>query len=246
MGGSGQGGAHGSENPYVSRGGLKLRHALEVFGVDPAGWWCADLGCSTGGFTDCLLQAGAARVYAVDTAYGELAWRLRQDERVAVMERTNALHAEVPADVAERGGVDLVVIDLGWTVQSRAIPAALRWVVPGRGPGARAGVAGDRGGEDEAQVGGGASRLAPGARSEQETGAARRIITLVKPHYEVEKGELGAGGVLDAGRAEEVAGTVRDSMGAMGVRVAGFVESPILGGKKGKGNREWLVMVEAG
>src|SRR5262245_635720 len=96
--------------PYVSRGGLKLRHALDEFGVDVKGLACADLGCSTGGFTDCLLQAGAARVYAVDTAYGQLAWKLRQDSRVVVMERTNALYAEPPAP---GGLVDLVVADAG-------------------------------------------------------------------------------------------------------------------------------------
>lgn len=114
---------------YVSRGGLKLRHALNEFGIDPRGWTCADLGCSTGGFTDCLLQAGAARVYSVDTAYGELAWSLRQDGRVVVLERTNALHAEPPPEAGE--GVDLVVIDLGWTKQDKAIPAALCWLKPG-------------------------------------------------------------------------------------------------------------------
>jgi 23S rRNA (cytidine1920-2'-O)/16S rRNA (cytidine1409-2'-O)-methyltransferase len=117
-----------SDNPFVSRGGLKLRHALGEFGIDPAGLTCADLGCSTGGFTDCLLRAGAARVYAVDTAYGELAWSVRTDPRVRVMERTNALHAEPP-----EGGVDLVVIDLGWTKQALAVPAALRWLKPGGG-----------------------------------------------------------------------------------------------------------------
>ena len=119
---------HDDGPSYVSRGGLKLRHALDAFALDPTGLWCADLGCSTGGFTDCLVQAGAARVYAVDTAYGELAWSLRQDERVVVMERTNALHAEPPADVRTRGGVDLVVIDLGWTTQDRALPVAERWL----------------------------------------------------------------------------------------------------------------------
>ncbi|MEM7754457.1 MAG: SAM-dependent methyltransferase [Planctomycetota bacterium] len=113
---------------FVSRGGLKLHHAIAHFALDPSGLWCADLGCSTGGFTDCLLQAGAERVFAVDTAYGELAWKLRQDERVEVLERSNALHVEVPAEVTTRGGVDLVVIDLGWTAQRRAIPAALRWL----------------------------------------------------------------------------------------------------------------------
>ena len=114
------------ENPYVSRGGLKLRHALDTFGIDPTGLRCADLGASTGGFTDCLLQAGAATVYSVDTAYGEFAWKLRNDSRVRVIERTNALHAELPDDLDD--GVELVVIDLGWTRQERAIPAALRWL----------------------------------------------------------------------------------------------------------------------
>ncbi len=115
---------------YVGRGALKLEHALGEFAIDPAGYVCADLGCSTGGFTDCLLQHGGARVYSVDTAYGQLAWKLRNDTRVVVMERTNALHAEPPEDVSAAGGVDLVVIDLGWTRQDKAIPAALRWVRP--------------------------------------------------------------------------------------------------------------------
>ncbi len=111
------------EHPYVSRGGLKLQHALESFGLDVAGLDCADLGCSTGGFTDCLLQRGARSVICVDTAYGQLAWKLRSDERVSVMERTNALHAEPTED-----RVDLVVMDLGWTPQRLAIPAASRWL----------------------------------------------------------------------------------------------------------------------
>jgi 23S rRNA (cytidine1920-2'-O)/16S rRNA (cytidine1409-2'-O)-methyltransferase len=107
---------------FASRGGLKLDAALTRFGIDVAGRVCVDLGCSTGGFVDCLLQRGAAKVHAVDTAYGELAWKLRQDPRVVVMERQNALHAEPP----EPCGV--VTLDLGWTKQERAIPAALRWL----------------------------------------------------------------------------------------------------------------------
>jgi len=110
---------------YVSRGGLKLRHALDTFKLSVSGLTCADLGASTGGFTDCLLQAGAAKVYSVDTAYGEFAWKLRNDPRVVVVERTNALHAVPPA-----GGVDLVVADLGWTPQRLLIPAALTWIRP--------------------------------------------------------------------------------------------------------------------
>ena len=112
--------------PFVSRGGLKLRHALDVFAIDPAGLVCADLGCSTGGFTDCLLQAGASRVFAVDTAYGQFAWKLRTDSRVVLFERANAMHTDPPSEVGE--GVGLVVIDLGWTRQAKAIPAALRWL----------------------------------------------------------------------------------------------------------------------
>lgn len=110
--------------PYVSRGGLKLRHALDTFALDVKGLTCADLGCSTGGFTDCLLQAGAAKVHAVDTAYGQLAWTLRKDPRVVVSERTNALHA-APSPVS------LVVCDMSWTPQRLVIPAALRWLAPG-------------------------------------------------------------------------------------------------------------------
>lgn len=117
--------------PYVSRGGLKLQHGLREFRVDVKGLVCADLGASTGGFTDCLLKHGAARVYSVDTAYGELAWALRTDPRVVVIERANALHTAPMKEVADAGGVDLVVIDLGWTKQQFAIPAALKWLKPG-------------------------------------------------------------------------------------------------------------------
>src|ERR1041384_316105 len=109
---------------FASRGGLKLRHALDEFGLDVRGLACADFGANVGGFTDCLLQAGADRVFAVDTGDGNLAWTLRNDPRVIVMERTNALHAEAPAPV------DLIAIDLGWTPQRHAIPGALRWLKP--------------------------------------------------------------------------------------------------------------------
>lgn len=109
--------------PYVSRGGLKLAAALDAFSLSVEGLTCADLGCNVGGFTDCLLQRGAAKVFAVDTGYGTFAWKLRNDPRVIVMERTNALYATPPD-----GGCDLVVIDLGWTRQSKAIPAARKWL----------------------------------------------------------------------------------------------------------------------
>jgi 23S rRNA (cytidine1920-2'-O)/16S rRNA (cytidine1409-2'-O)-methyltransferase len=114
-----------TEGKYVSRGGEKLAAAMDAFGLDVRGGRCADFGCNVGGFTDCLLRRGAAQVYAVDTGYGELAWRLRQDGRVVVMERTNALHCDPPARV------DLVAIDAAWTPQERTVPAAARWLAPG-------------------------------------------------------------------------------------------------------------------
>jgi 23S rRNA (cytidine1920-2'-O)/16S rRNA (cytidine1409-2'-O)-methyltransferase len=119
--------SHVAPNLFASRGGLKLAAALDAFAINPAGFTCADLGCNVGGFTDCLLQRGAGRIYAVDTAYGQLAWKLRQNPCVTVLERTNVLHFD-PAALEGFTGCDLVVIDLGWTKQRHAIPAALRWL----------------------------------------------------------------------------------------------------------------------
>jgi len=113
------------ERQFVSRGGEKLAAALDAFDLRPAGCVCADLGCNIGGFTDCLLRRGAERVYAVDTGYGDLAWTLRNDKRVVVMERTNALYADAPE------AVDLVVLDVAWTPQEQILPAADRWRKPG-------------------------------------------------------------------------------------------------------------------
>ena len=110
-----------AENTFVSRAGLKLEHALDEFDFDVTGMKCADLGCNVGGFTDCLLQRGASKVFSVDTGYGTFAWKLRSDERVTTLERTNALHIEPPEQV------DLVVIDLGWTPQKLALPAGMKW-----------------------------------------------------------------------------------------------------------------------
>jgi 23S rRNA (cytidine1920-2'-O)/16S rRNA (cytidine1409-2'-O)-methyltransferase len=103
---------------FVSRGGLKLDHALTFFGLEVSGRICADLGCSTGGFTDCLLRRGAAKVYAVDTGYGVLDWKLRKDPRVVVMERTNAMHVQLPQTVG------IVTVDISWTRQRNILPSA--------------------------------------------------------------------------------------------------------------------------
>jgi 23S rRNA (cytidine1920-2'-O)/16S rRNA (cytidine1409-2'-O)-methyltransferase len=119
-------GGAGSRAGFASRGGAKLDAALEGFGVCVAGGVCADFGANVGGFTDCLLRRGAAKVFAVEAGYGALAWRLRRDPRVVVMERTNALYADPPAPA----GVDLVVIDVAFTPQRLIVPAAARWLRP--------------------------------------------------------------------------------------------------------------------
>ncbi len=112
--------------PYVSRGGLKLAAALDEFGLNPAGRVAADVGASTGGFTDVLLQRGARRVYAIDVGYGQLAWKLRQDPRVVVMERTNARYLESLPEP-----VDLVTIDASFISLRLLLPAVRKWLRPG-------------------------------------------------------------------------------------------------------------------
>ncbi|RMG94380.1 MAG: TlyA family RNA methyltransferase [Candidatus Dadabacteria bacterium] len=114
--------------PYVSRGGLKLEAGLRAFGLDPTGWVCADVGASTGGFTDCLLQHGARRVYAIDVGYGQLAWTLRQDPRVVVLERQNI--RTLPADAVPEP-VDLVVVDASFISLRLVLPRVWELLRPG-------------------------------------------------------------------------------------------------------------------
>jgi 23S rRNA (cytidine1920-2'-O)/16S rRNA (cytidine1409-2'-O)-methyltransferase len=111
----------GEDHPYVSRGGVKLAGALDAFGIDPAGVTAADIGASTGGFTDCLLQRGAARVYAIDVGYGQLHDKLRRDSRVVVMERVNARYL-TPQSLPEQ--VDWIVIDASFIGLGKLLPAA--------------------------------------------------------------------------------------------------------------------------
>ncbi len=108
---------------YASRGGLKLEAALDAFGLDVRGWIVADVGASTGGFTDCLLQRGAGRVYAIDVGYGQLAWKLQQDPRVVIMDRTNARHLE---SLAEQ--VDLATIDVSFISLRLILPSVTGWL----------------------------------------------------------------------------------------------------------------------
>ncbi len=109
---------------FVSRGGDKLEAALQHFAIDVTGLVCADLGSHVGGFVDCLLRRGAARVYSVDTAYGILAWKLRKEPRVTVLERSNAMHVALPEPV------EVVTVDVGWTPQSRILPSVARLISP--------------------------------------------------------------------------------------------------------------------
>ncbi|MGE0791688.1 MAG: TlyA family RNA methyltransferase [Sandaracinaceae bacterium] len=117
----------GRDHPYVSRGGVKLEGALDALGVDPSGRIVADFGASTGGFTDCVLSRGAAKVYAIDVGYGQLADKLRRDPRVVVMERTNARHLTAES-LPEP--VDLIVIDASFISVGKLLPAALAILAP--------------------------------------------------------------------------------------------------------------------
>lgn len=109
--------------PYVSRGGLKLVAALDGFKINPKDFICADVGASTGGFTDLLLQRDAAKVYAIDVGYGQLAWKLRQDERVVIMERTNARYLDALPEV-----IDLATIDASFISLKLILPSMVRWL----------------------------------------------------------------------------------------------------------------------
>ncbi|MBX3739908.1 MAG: TlyA family RNA methyltransferase [Akkermansiaceae bacterium] len=137
---------------YVGRGGFKLEGALDAFGVDPAGWVCFDVGASTGGFTDCLLQRGAARVHAVDVGTNQLVWKLRNDPRVIAKEQFNARHM-VPEDIGEK--VMLAVMDLSFISLTKVLPAVFSIL--------------------------------------EEKGS---VISLIKPQFELEREDIGRGGIV--------------------------------------------------
>lgn len=120
----------GEDIPYVSRGGFKLEKALQILGIDITGFVCLDVGASTGGFTDCLLQHGASRVFAVDVGYGQLAWKLRQDSRVVVIERTNIRY--MPTETLPQL-VDLITIDVSFISLKIVVPAVFKFLKKGAG-----------------------------------------------------------------------------------------------------------------
>ncbi len=187
----------GNDNPYVSRGGLKLEAALKHWAIGVKGAVCMDVGASTGGFTDCLLQHGARKVFAIDVGYGQLAWSLRQDERVVVLERTNIRHLD-PAVITSP--IDLAVIDVSFISLKLVVPKVAQ-LLPGRG----------------------------------------RIIALVKPQFEVGKGQVGKGGVVrDPRLHRKVLAELEKFFVDMGLEWKAVIESPIRGPK---GNKEYLASI---
>ena len=181
-------------NRYVSRGGDKLAAALDAFDLQVHNRIALDVGASTGGFTDCLLQAGAQRVYAVDVGYGQLHWRLRTDERVVVYERTNARYL-TPQDLPE--AAEVLTIDASFISLRLLLPTLV-------------------------------NLLAPNAD----------VITLIKPQFEVGKGQVGKGGVVrDRDQHAQALLDVLSGAQDCGLGVRGAVVSPLLGPK---GNREFL------
>ncbi len=184
--------------PYVSRGGLKIEKALDFFSIDPNGKVVMDVGASTGGFTDCLLQRGARRVYAVDVGYGQLAWKLQQDPRVINLQRRNIRHLRWE-EVGEE--VDLAVVDTSFISLELVIPPIFTFLKEGGG-----------------------------------------LLTLVKPQFEVGKGEVGKGGVVrDAAQHRQTVEKIKEFAIGEGLLPRGVIESPLQGPK---GNREFFLYCE--
>lgn len=183
--------------PYVGRGGLKLAGALDVFKFSPEGLVAVDVGSSTGGFTDCLLQRGARRVYAVDVGKGVMDFKLRSDARVCLLEERNIRHLD-PAEIPEKA--DIAVIDVSFISLEKVLPRVKELLKEGS-----------------------------------------RVFALVKPQFEVAKGEVGKGGIVkDPEKQREVVERIRAFAEGLGFEFIGQTESPITGAK---GNREfWLFL----
>jgi len=187
----------GADIPYVSRGGLKLEAALRTWPIAVRDQVALDVGASTGGWTDCLLQHGARRVYAVDVGYGQFAWALRHDPRVTLIERTNIRTAAVQFDETPT----LAVADVSFISLTLIVPKLIRLVAP-----------------------------------------TATIVCLVKPQFEVGKGQVGKGGVVrDPALHRAAVESVLRCAERLGLRHRGEIESPILGSA---GNREFLLWLE--
>ena len=188
----------GENLPYVSRGGVKLEGALNAFGVHPSGMVVMDVGASTGGFTDCVLQKGARKVYAVDVGYGQLAWKLRKDPRVVNLERRNIRYLK-REEVEEEVG--LILIDTSFISIEKYLPHLLGFLRKGG-----------------------------------------TIISLIKPQFEVGKGEVGKGGVVkDPALHQKVIERISQFSRGLGLKVLRVIESSLLGPK---GNKEFFIYLK--
>jgi 23S rRNA (cytidine1920-2'-O)/16S rRNA (cytidine1409-2'-O)-methyltransferase len=186
----------GADIPFVSRGGLKLDAAMDHWKIDVHGSIAVDVGASTGGFTDCLLQRGAARVFAIDVGYGQFAWTLRRDPRVTLFERTNVRHFD-PARLGTQA--DIVVADASFISLKLILPVMDAMLLPGG-----------------------------------------RLLPLVKPQFEVGKGQVGKGGVVRSLELREAAvAAIRARGEVLGLICNGSFESPVEGPK---GNREFFLL----
>jgi 23S rRNA (cytidine1920-2'-O)/16S rRNA (cytidine1409-2'-O)-methyltransferase len=184
------------ESKYVSRGGLKLEKALHDFHISVSEYVCLDVGASTGGFTDCLLQHGAKRVVTIDVGTNQLVWKLRNDARVEVRENINARYLK-PEDFSEN--FDLIVMDVSFISVTKIFPV-----------------------------------LPPLLKNNG------KIITLIKPQFEVGRGEVGKGGIVrEAEKHERVIKEVNQSAEKNNLKVDGVIDSPILGAD---GNKEFLAL----
>jgi 23S rRNA (cytidine1920-2'-O)/16S rRNA (cytidine1409-2'-O)-methyltransferase len=201
----------GEDLKYVGRGGLKLEAALHHWNIDLTGRTCVDVGASTGGFTDCMLQHGAAEVIAVDTGYGQIAARLRSDPRVKLLEKTNAryLTPEKLAAAGPRTAISFLAIDVSFISVTLVLPAVLE------------------------------SAFAPSETQGAAGQAQREIVVLVKPQFEVGRALVGKGGIVKDEQAQHGAVLkVHQKVEALGGRNIELMESPILGME---GNREFLL-----
>lgn len=186
------------KSKYVGRGGLKLEKALRDFHIQPTEYVCLDVGASTGGFTDCLLQNGARKVVAVDAGTNQIVWKLRNDPRVEVRENTNARYLK-PANFVEK--FDLIVMDVSFISATVILPVLIELL--------------------------------------KTTG---KIITLIKPQFEIDKGEIGAGGIVrEAEKHQKAIDRVNQSAELAGLKILNLIESPISGAA---GNKEFLVFYE--
>lgn len=183
-----------AETKYVGRGGLKLEAALSAFQINPTGYTCIDIGSSTGGFTDCLLQHGSQSVTAIDSGTNQLVWKLRNDDRVDPRENTNARNLS-PDDFASL--FDLAVMDVSFISVTKIIPAIIELLTP-----------------------------------------SGSIVVLIKPQFEVGRGEVGKGGIVrDAEKHARVVSEINHFAEHLGLEIKGVIDSPILGAE---GNKEFL------